>query len=440
MTNTRDLTFLPAALEVLERPPSPLGRGLVLALCALVIGGIGWASVASLDVVATGTGRIIPAGKVKLIQPADAGVVKAIRVVEGQRVKAGEVLMELDPTSVEADLAGLSRDYLQAQLDVARLTALLTRPEDPESAFTVPPGADVSYLPQQRALMQARAAEQVARFAAGDADLAKRQAELQSIQAQIAKLNATIPLVRKRAETRRYLADKQIGSEITALEIQQQLVEQERELTVQQSRLVEAQATLTATRQARAQIRAEVERTLQTERAEAEKRRAALHQELIKAEQRRQFRTITAPVDGTIQQLAVTTVGGVVTAAQALMVLVPADAGLEVQANLLNRDIGFVHPGQRAVVKVETFTFTRYGYLEATVESVSRDAIDDPRQGLIYQARLKLDKTSMPIDGREVPLSAGMAVTTEIKTAERTVLDYLLAPLQKYKQEALRER
>lgn len=436
MTQARDLTFLPAALEVLERPPSPLGRGLGLALCALVIGGIGWASQAKLDVVATGTGRLLPAGKVKLIQPADAGVVTAIRVVEGQKVTAGQVLVELDPRSVEADLVSLTRDLALARLDSARLTALLAGGDD----FPVPEGIDPGLVAQQRALLRARAAEQAARFAAGDADLAKRQAEVQSIQAQIAKLNATIPLVRKRAETRRYLADKQIGSEITALEIQQQLVEQERELAVQQSRLVEAQATLTATKQARAQVHAEAERTLQTERADAEKRRAALEQEVIKAEQRRQFRTLTAPVNGTVQQLAVTTVGGVVTAAQALMVLVPEDAGLEVQANLLNRDIGFVQPGQRAVVKVETFTFTRYGYLEATVDSVSRDAIDDPRQGLIYQARLKLDKTSMPIDGREVPLSAGMAVTVEIKTAERTVLDYLLTPLQKYKQEALRER
>lgn len=432
--------FLPAALEVLETPASPLGRAVGMSICALLLAGVAWAWIGTMDVVASAQGKIIPTGRIKLIQPADPGVVKAIHVTEGQAVKAGDVLIELDPTSAMADRDSLRRDQMVAQIEVARLAAMAERPEAPDAVFRAPAEAATTLLDVQRSLMVSKTAEQRAKLASLDAELTRRQAEARSIAAQVGKLEATIPLVRKRSETRRYLADKQFGSEITALEVQQQLVEQERELMVQQAKLKEAEASITAAREARSQSQAEYVRGIAMERVDAEKRLAGLTQELIKAEQRGTQRTLTAPVDGTVQQLAANTVGGVVTAAQALMVVVPADSRLEVQANIQNKDIGFVHPGQRAAVKVETFNFTRYGYLEGTVESVSTDAIDDQKQGLVYAARIRLDKSAMTVDGRDVQLGPGMAVTAEIKTGQRKLIEYVLEPLLRYRREALQER
>jgi hemolysin D len=244
-------------------------------------------------------------------------------------------------------------------------------------------------------------------------------------------------------------------------ETQQDLVEHEQELVVQRSRLEEATAATTALREQRRQTEAEYNRTNFNDLADAQQKAGSLKEALVQAEQRRQLQTLTAPVDGAVQQLAVHTVGGVVTPAQQLMVIVPADAQLEVEAMVSNRDIGFVHSGEPVEVKVDTFNFTRYGLLHGTVASVSQDSIvrDKPadRQGaakpgalantsepqgqeLLYAARIGLDRTQMQIEDNLINLSPGMAVTVEIKTGSRRVIEYLLSPLLRYKHESLRER
>lgn len=176
------------------------------------------------------------------------------------------------------------------------------------------------------------------------------------------------------------------------------------------------------------------------ELALAEKKVAELHQDLVKAQQRLQYHTLVAPDDGTVQQLAVNTIGGVLTQGQTALVVVPTDTRLDVEAMLLNKDIGFVQPGQRAVIKFETFNFTRYGYLEGEVLHVSRDAIEDKTLGLVYAARIRLDAQNMQINDRSVPLSSGMSAVVEIKTDRRRIIDFVLSPLIRLEHESLRER
>jgi len=211
----------------------------------------------------------------------------------------------------------------------------------------------------------------------------------------------------------------------------------------------------------RGQADAEYRRTLSYELAMSEQKALGLAHELIKAEQKTRLQQLTAPVDGMVQQLAIHTVGGVVTPAQSLLVVVPSDSRLEIEAMVPNRDIGFVHEGQQAEIKIDTFNFTRYGLLHGEVLSVSQDAIirdrqqdrandrglaalnetSEPKgQELNYSARISLDRSRMQIDDRMVNLSPGMAVTVEIRTGSRTVLSYLLSPLLRYRQESLRER
>jgi hemolysin D len=255
--------------------------------------------------------------------------------------------------------------------------------------------------------------------------------------------------------------DKELGSKLTYFEVLQLLLEQQQELGVQKSRLREAEAAAAAIRETRRQAVAEYQHTLSDELAKAEQKASGLAQDLIKAEQKTRLQQLTAPVDGVVQQLAVHTVGGVVTPAQPLLVIVPSDSRLEIEAMVSNRDIGFVQAGQQAEIKVDTFNFTRYGLLHGEVLSVSQDAIirdrqqdrpnerplgtqtdsSEPKgQELNYSARISLDREKMRIDGRLVNLSPGMAVTVEIKTGSRTILSYLLSPLLRYRQESLRER
>src|SRR5262245_13621507 len=253
--------------------------------------------------------------------------------------------------------------------------------------------------------------------------------------------------------------DKELGSKLTYFENLQQLIEQQEDLGVQKSNLRAAEAAAAAIRETRGQAEAEYRRKLAEELAKAEQKANGLTQDLIKAEQKTKLQWLTAPVDGVVQQLAIHTVGGVVTPAQALLVVVPSDSRLEIEAMVSNRDIGFVHAGQEAEIKIDTFNFTRYGLLHGQVLSVSQDAVvrdrkqdrtDDREFGnesseqkgqeLNYTARISLDRTRMQIDDRVVNLSPGMAATVEIKTGSRTILSYLLSPLLRYRQETLHER
>jgi hemolysin D len=269
-------------------------------------------------------------------------------------------------------------------------------------------------------------------------------------------------VIQQRVDIRKTLMEKEIGSKLTYYEIFQLLVEQQEELNVQKSHLHEAEAAVAAIEQTRAQAIAEYSRSLSDDLAKGEQKANGLAQDLIKAQQKTKLQQLTSSVDGVVQQLAVHTVGGVVTPAQSLMVIVPNDSRLEIEAMLSNRDIGFIEPGQGAEVKVDTFNFTRYGLLHGTVLSVSQDAIirDKPEgrgggnrslgtgqesselagQELNYGARVSLDRTQMQVEDRLVSLSPGMAVTVEIKTGERTILSYLLSPLRNYQQDTMHER
>jgi hemolysin D len=313
----------------------------------------------------------------------------------------------------------------------------------------------------QRKFLAQQIDEHRAKLAALDRQRAQKEAERATIAATIAKLDASGPLIQQRVDIRKYLADKELGSKLAYLEIQQLLTENEKDLMVQKSRLQEADAAIAAITESRAQADAEFHRTLFGELAEAERKAGGLADDLAKAEQRTKLQLLTAPVDGVVQQLSVHTVGGVVTPAQQLAVVVPADAVLEVEAMVSNRDIGFVHPGDDAQIKIDTFNFTRYGLLHGRVVSVSPDAIvretpqdrnnDRPKgaesdssepkgQEFIYSARVSLDRTQIQVDDAVANLSPGMAVTVEIKTGSRAVISYLLSPLLRYQHESMHER
>jgi hemolysin D len=411
--------------------------------------------------VATAAGKIIPSGRTKIIQPFETGVVRAIHVRDGQSVKAGDVLVELDPTMSEAERDHIKSDLTSAGLEVARLRALLSGNIDAAKEFHPPEGASASLIEMNRQFLFSQVAEQQGKLAALDRQIRQKEAERETLTATIAKLETTIPVLEQKVEIRKYLYDKNLGSKVVWLTDYQDLVGLQQEVLVQKSKSQEADAAVAALIETRAQTAAEYRRTRFEELAKAEEKAAGLSQDVIKAEQRTKLQVLTAPVDGVVQQLAVHTIGGVVTPGQALLAVVPLDSHLEIEAMVSNRDIGFVHAGQVAEVKVDTFSFTRYGLLHGEVLNVSQDAItrDKPKdnssdktpgsetassepkgQEMNYAARVSLERTNMQIEEKRVNLTPGMAVTVEIKTGSRRIISYLMSPLLRYKQESLRER
>jgi hemolysin D len=456
-----ELAFLPAGLEIVETPASPIGRTIGAVIIALFCLALVWASFGKIDIVALAPGKIVATGRTKTIQPFETGVIRAIHIQDGQGVKAGDALIELDPTINEAERDHLRGDLISAELDGARLQAMLTEGANPLDVFRPPSDANADLVATQKDFLLAQMNEHRSKLGALDSQMRQKAAERATIAASIEKLQGIIPIVQQRVDIRKILYDHQTGSKITYLENLETLVDNQKELEVQKSRLIEAEAALNAITQTRAQTEAEFRRALFGELTEADRKVAGLTRDVAKINERTRLQVLTAPVDGVVQQLAVHTVGGVVTPAQALLSVVPSEGAIEIEAKVSNRDIGFIHAGQDVEVKVDTFNFTRYGLLHGRVLGVSRDSIvrENPQdksngaapgpeanssepsgQELYYQARISLDRTDMQIDDNLVKLSPGMAVTAEIKTGARRIISYLLSPLIRYRHESMRER
>lgn len=438
-----EVHFLPAALALQEAPVHPAPRIIQWTIIAFAVIALLWACIGEIDVVATATGKIVPSGKSKVIQPSEVAVVKAIHVYDGQRVKAGELLVELDTQITGADVQRLKNDLLAAQVDSARAAALLDAIEEGREPASLASRIAQASEAQQRSAqiwLRGQYLELQSTLQQSDAEIAQRTAEIQAARAWVAKLQESLPIARQLAADYKRLLDKAYVAKHAYLEKEQQRLDQERELAVQQARVLELQAAKQQAESRRQSVLAQTRRAMLDLLHESEQRAAGLQQELSKAEQRNRLMHLTAPVDGTVQQLAIHTAGGVVTEAQPLMVIVPSNQPVEVEAMLENKDIGFVRPGQEVEVKVDTFTFTKYGVVHGTVVSISDDAIEDERLGLVYSTRIQLKENSILVGSQQVSLTPGMSIRAEVKTDKRKVIDYFLSPLQQYVDESLAER
>ena len=367
----KELEFLPAVLEVQESPPSPAGRAVALTITSVFAVALFWAAFGKIDIIAVAQGKVIQSDRSKVIQPLEAGVIKAIHVRDGDRVKQGDALIELD-TTASPDQERFQHEHHAAVIEVARLRALLADKE----RFDVPQGANPALV----------------------------QAERARLHDQLTEYRA----LKSQAAAYKTLYEKEYVARLKYLEVERERAEKANEFS----------AALSA-----AEIRA---RSLTNEMTKADTRAGAQH--------------LTAPIDGVVQQLAVHTVGGIVTPAQQLMVVAPEDGQLEVEAILENKDIGFVNEGQDAEVKIDAFPFTRYGTVEGKVTSLSRDAVQIDKVGLVYTAKVSLTRSTIQVDTKEIRLTPGMSVAVEIKTGKRRLIEYFLSPLLQAGHESIRER
>lgn len=438
--------FLPAALALQETPVSPAPRIAMWLLIAFAGIAVLWAALGHVDIVATAQGKIMPGGRVKTIQPMETATVRAIYVGDGQTVKAGDVLIELDATAADADTDSIAGDLRITELLAARDGAFLASLSPLQQGKTQPPHlqapTDVSaaQADNEQRHLDGEWQELLSKLARLEADKTSREAELRATQATVAKLQNTAPIARRLAEDYQQLQGKKFVSSHDYLEREQARIEQEGELASQQQKLQALKASIQEADKQKTELLASTKRSALDRLHDSEQKIAGYQQAMIKARQRSQLLKLTAPVDGSIQQLAVHTVGGVVTPAQPLMIVVPADQALEIEAFVENKDIGFVNPGQDAEIKIETFPYSKYGALHGDVLQVSTDAINDEKRGLIYAAKVQLPRTTMQVENKTVNLSPGMAVTVEIKTGKRRVIEYFLGPLIEHVGESLRER
>jgi len=432
--------FLPAALEVAERPVSPTARivawALVIGLAITVL----WTVFGRVDVVASAPGSLIPTGNIKLVQSPGTGVVRAIYVRNGDTVRKGQPLLDLDPTIAGADLAAAQKGLAQAELDIARNKAIADALSGRGLHFTAPAGTPPEVAETQQRLIAAQLAE----IEASTASLANARssalADASAARATADRLADTVPILDRQIERMNRLDARGYAPGQRLLELERQRRTEAGDRAVALAQITRGSAEARKLDQQIQQTREQARRTALTDLAKAEGDAILRREEVTKASQMNRFQRLVAPVDGTIQQLDVHTIGGVVEAAKPLMTVVPARGALEAEVRILNKDIGFIRVGQEAAVKLEAFPFTRYGAIPGRVRSINRDAVQDKDLGLIYLATVTLDRNYVDAEGRRTALAPGLSATVDVKTGTRRIISYLISPLQTSISQAGRER
>ncbi|MFO1412643.1 MAG: HlyD family type I secretion periplasmic adaptor subunit [Burkholderiales bacterium] len=438
--------FLPGPLRMMDVAPSPLPRRLLHWLCALVAACGVWLTFGRIDIVASAAGKLAPRTSLKILQPPDAGRVAEIAVREGDAVIAGQVLLRLDADLHEAETRALRAELAQRTLQVRRIDAeladaALTRyPDDGDEAFS-------RHLAQFRANRAAYADARSQEIAA----VARITQDLRAAMAVQGKLERTVPIYQTMAERYATLRAEGFVSELYALERERDRIEKEHDLAAQNHAVAGLRANLLQAEGRLAQVESGYRQQLHAERAQAAAQRARLEEELAKQLYRAAGVELRAPQSGTVKEIGAHTIGTVVAPGAVLLTLVPAGDELVADVLLRNPDIGFVRAGQVAQVKVAAYPFQKYGLLEGIVERVSPDAsepqtpprVDDEETAIAtngYRVRVSIGRQSLGFDGIALPLASGMQVEAEIRLGERTLLEYLLAPVRKAWHEAARER
>ena len=426
------------AEDALQREPVKAMRYLLWAMAGFVSILILWACFSVVDVVVTATGKLVPTGQVKVVQAPEAGVLRAINVRDGELVRAGQALIELDSTSSDADEDQLVRQHAMASLKVARVSAFL----EGQSGFIIPPGIEDDLAVTQQQLLASALQEATQAELRLQSEVRNSQAELTAARASVSNLERVLPNIKSKLERHQSLHDEGYLSMEKLEEVEMEFEQTGTDLEVKRQQLEQASAGLTS---ARSQLDfgfAEQRNQALDELAEATRERDNLYQELLKARQRAGLQVLRAPLDGIVQQLDVHTVGGVVIAAQQLLVIVPREAELEVEAQVFNKDIGFVHVGQAVDVKVDTYDFTRYGSIDGELEWVATNSVLEEGVGPVFPVRVAMfdDTTPNKANGSNGELFAGMSVTTDIVIGQRRMIEYFLGPIMRYKDESLRER
>ena len=442
--------FAPGLARIEQVPPSPLGRAVLYAALALIAATLLWAALARLDIVAVADGKLVPSGYLKIVQPAEQGVVKEVLVHEGEEVREGQVLARMDAALLDADGRALAADYHAKRLALRRIDAqlagraLVRERDDPPEAYAQ---AEAQYAANVNAFQNALAQEKSV--------LERARHDLAAAQEVKAKLLQVLPHYREQDRAFEKLARDGFAGQLMRSDKQRERIEKEQDLKSQEFVIESARATIAQSETRLAQIGADYRRQLQAERAEIAPQAERLRQELAKQAHRHGLLDLRAPQAGIVKDLATHTPGTVVAPGTILMTLVPAGEALRAEVWVANDDAGFVRPGQEAKLKLAAFQFQKYGMAKGTVAQVSADATEAPnpntRSGalagrdrpaapLAFRALIDLESQFLESDGRRYTLAPGMQVMAEVNLGSRTVLEYLLSPVQKAFHEAGRER
>ncbi|NOU80274.1 HlyD family type I secretion periplasmic adaptor subunit [Paenibacillus sp. LMG 31459] len=429
--------FLPAAVEIEETPPAPLGRWLIWTIIILFVIVLVWSYLGKVDEVAVARGKVIPDGRTKVLQPLEGGTIKEVMVTEGEHVEKGQLLIELDSTTSEADIQEMVKQLYVAKLQKAMLEAELAGKafdgiEQGETPLAGSAVDEEEVLQVQMQLREARDEEFDSKIKAAELVVSQTRQELHLEQSALELANKDYALALMKSQNG---GDENFTESADLLQADNDLNKTLLEIDSQEKKIAKAEDALAEAEENVISIQKQRNRTVLDELVENEKTLYTLESELTKAEKRFELQQLASPVDGTVHGLSSFTIGGVVTSAEDVISIVPDDTPLIIEATIANQDIGFIKKGQAANVKVDTFPFQKYGYLQGEIIYVSPDAFEDEKLGPVFKAKLKV-MSAETSSGNQIRLSPGMSVSVEAKTGQRRIIDFFLSPLKKVAEES----
>lgn len=432
---TRDKhEFTPLLVEIEERPTSPLGRSLLWALLAFITIGLLWLFLAKIDVVVSARGKVVPDGDIKTLQPVETGVISSILIHEGQHVIKGELLMEIDPSVTQSDLASKQQNLELLELETDRLNALINnRPFVPNPSCKESAAISTQHLmylstksayEQQRQVLQEQIRQNDEATQTAKADKSRLKQLLASAKERELRLKEVLDIIASRDYE----------------EAQNQRVEYQEQLSMKEHVIAQSNGKQHELSQQLKLTTQEYRNKLLAELTQKSKEATSLRTEVESISFRHAKQQITAPVDGYIGKLLVHTVGGVVTPAEKLVTLIPKNVPLIIKATVQNQDIGFITKGMDVAVKIDTFDFQKYGLINGKVKHIANDAIEDEKLGPVYEISIEPTNTTLKVEGQILPITAGMSVTAELKVGKRRVIEFFIYPMIKYLDEGLSVR
>jgi membrane fusion protein, adhesin transport system len=443
MFRSRPDLDLASEYDAALREKTPLAGIVTLLACVLVIGGfLAWAALAKLDEVTRGDGKVIPSSKTQLVQSLEGGLIKEVLIKAGDRVSKGDILVRIDDT-------GFSSNFGEVTAKIISLSAKSTRllheaegnldavPQFPadmqESAPALVANETSLYKERQKSLLtQLRVLEE---------RVEQRALELKEAQASMDKSREYLALANQEMKLKKPLAARGIVSKTDIIRLQRDIADAEGQIAVLRETLPKIESSI---RESKALIAEQQQKFREEARAElslVEAERTVAEQSVKAAKDRVVRADIRSPVEGIVNKVNANTIGGVVQAGQTIMEIVPIEDSLFVEARIKPADIAFVHPNQNAVVKLTAYDFSVYGGLEGKVELISADSVyDEQLRESFYLVTVKTLENRLKVGKEDLPIIPGMVASVDILTGKKSVLDYLLKPINKARNEAMRER
>jgi hemolysin D len=408
--------FLPIVSEIQEEPLNPLGRTMFWTLITLIVCTTLWLFFGKADVVVSARGKVIPDGETKIIQPLETGVIKKILIKEGDFVKKGQTLIEIDPSTTKPQLESMKANLEYINLERKRLNAA-SRGQN----------FDASQKEEEQT--------QLGLYQSSVADLrnqlqAKRK-EIQGIDEEINNYKTQLSI---------NFAKEQRMNQVSDIIAKNDLEKVKSENAEYRSKIQELRHQKSKAQQEANYIQSNFKTQNFNELADRDKKATELSASIKETEFRKNQQNIVSPVDGYVNTLLVHTAGGVVTPAEKLVSVVPLNAPLVIKAQVMNKDIGFIKEGMPVLVKMDTFEFQKYGMINGRVKKVSKDSVEDQRLGPIYDVFITPLNHTLLVEGRETPISTGMSLTAEIKIHKRRIIEFFIYPMIKYWNQAIQVR